>query len=669
MDGRRPGADSHAVAALFLAGSAAAVLVALANVAALVAAVDVACVRDLEVFFAILGPPGEPRTELTGRFFAWIVPTMLRWPFELQVFGSLLVFTALSIAATLVIFWCAALLLAPVVVGGVRLLRRNPRLTEWVPASAYLLTVFVGFSFPAILGVIHGVLRGDGSRLIAAAAVAATVLIWGALLWLLGQRGGIRFVRACLVAGLTVAGLTWSAAGITAALGYRRAQPAADRTRPNVLLVSIDSLRSDHLHSYGYARPTSPTIDRLASEGVLFRTVVSPTSWTLPAHLTLLTALPPEEHGVVADGMRMRKDALFLTEVLWRAGYTTAGFVSAPYLDAVYGFSQGFDHYDDYTIAQISHDASEHMITSPTLLRMVSEWLDHWNHDGRQRPFFIFLHMWDVHYDYTPPAPYDRMFDPGYKGTVTGENYALGNQVHLGMDPRDLQHVIALYDGEIRFTDLYLGYVLDRLKALGILDNTVVAVTADHGDEFFEHGRKGHKKALYDESILVPLVIRFPGKIPAGKVVDPQVRLLDVAPTILALAGVPKPPEFGSAVAAPRNAPRDLTAWIIDDPATLPSLTAFSDLVGDAPVPIAAVRTQAFKFIQERRDGGKEELYNLATDPGEHANLVGVDRYADTPLRQDLANWHDACLGHSYAEKVALSEAHKERLRALGYVQ
>src|SRR5262249_34887003 len=154
------------------------------------------------------------------------------------------------------------------------------------------------------------------------------------------------------------------------------------------LLVSIDSLRSDHVHAYGYARETTPTIDGLAREGVLFQTVVSPTSWTLPAHLTLLTALPPEEHGVVRDGMRMRAGALTRAEGLGPACYATAGFVSAPYLDADYGFSQGFDYYDDYTIAKWDQYSSHHGITSPPLLRITSDWLTQWDARGRERPFF-----------------------------------------------------------------------------------------------------------------------------------------------------------------------------------------------------------------------------------------------------------------------------------------
>jgi arylsulfatase A-like enzyme len=388
--------------------------------------------------------------------------------------------------------------------------------------------------------------------------------------------------------------------------------------------------------------------------------------------MTLLTALPPEAHGVVDDGMRLRHNALFLAQILWQAGYATAGFVSAPYLDAAYGFSQGFDHYDDYTIAKASQGASHEGTTSPALLGIVSRWLTDWDAHRRQRPFFIFMHMWDVHYDYTPPPPYDSMFDPDYKGTVTGENYEYGTQVHLGMDPRDLEHIIALYDGEIRFTDLYLGHVLALLQNMGVLDGTIVVVTADHGDEFFEHGNKSHSKALYDESTLVPLVIRFPKSVPQSKVIDGQVRLMDVAPTVLSIAGVPQPPEFGASAFKGVYRARDLSPWIsADSGAEPPTLIAFGDLQTTyAPKPIASVRTGTVKLIRELRNPLGEELYDLRADPGERENISRRDSTISTPLRQELAQWREGWHGAvKPSEKVALSEEHKERLRALGYMQ
>ena len=141
-------------------------------------------------------------------------------------------------------------------------------------------------------------------------------------------------------------------------------------------------------------------------------------------------------------------------------------------------------------------------------------WLRDWSADGRSRPFFMFLHLWDVHYDYTPPAPFDRMFDPDYTGTITGDDFMPNPRVNAHMDRRDLDHIIALYDGEIRFTDGMLEQVVARLEQLGVSTIPVV-VTADHGDEFFEHGRKGRQQSTTD-STHVPLVMRFPATIHPG---------------------------------------------------------------------------------------------------------------------------------------------------------
>ena len=663
------------VGTVFLASGAAALAVVVTNVTLLAARVRVAPVRELDLFTSILGRPGWPRSQLSGRFFAWALPAILSKPLELRSASHLLLFVALAMAGTLLVFWVVAALIVAVVMIAVRAIpaKAAPSFTGWFWEAAYPLLVLVGFSLPAIQSVLADVLPNAGSLTRSGVGIVIGIIVWLGLLGALRPPARIRrFLGLGFAASLIMALATWSGAAAVVAVANRHSQPPAPHGLPNILLVSIDSLRRDHVHCYGYPHETSPAIDGLAREGVQFRTVVSPTSWTLPAHLTLLTSLPPEKHGVVDDNTRLREEALFLSEVLWQAGYTTAGFVSTPYLSAAYGFAQGWDHYDDYTVANPSHLGAWHGTTSPQLYSIVSQWLTRWDGNGRERPFFIFLHMWDVHYDYTPPPPYNTMFDPEYRGTVTGDNFESGTQVHKGMDPRDLRHVIALYDGEIRFTDLYLGQVIDRLRTLGVLDNTVVVVTADHGDEFFEHGRKGHKQALYDETILVPLVIRFPGKVPAGRVVEPQVRLMDVAPTIIALAGVHRQPEFGAAGPTGLDAPQDLTPWIAGDAATtLPALPAFSDLVGEAPVPIASVRTDTRKFIKETRDSDqKEELYDLVADPGEQVNLIGTPGVADTPLRQELTVWRTACRGSGLlSQKAELSEDLKERLRALGYMK
>ena len=666
-------AQRSPLALLFLVSGASAVIVAVVNVCVLAASSEVALLRDLALLVAVLGRPGVPRLFGDVPFSAPILAALLNHPFALHDPLPLLEFLGLATLATLLVGWMAAALAAPLVVLVARLLRQRAdhRAACWWWRRAYPLGVLAAFTAPAALPAAHAALRGSGPGAIAAATLAVALAAWVVLLLWLRRPGPVRrLLRRVVVASAGIAVVIASGAAVAAALwGGLRAPRESAGGRPNVLLVSIDSLRPDHLHCYGAEHDTSPVIDALARDGTRFQTVVSPSSWTLPAHLTLLTGLPPERHGVVDDATRLRGDALFLTEVLWQAGYTTAGFVSAPYLDAMYGFSQGFDLYDDYSIAKRSFEASQHGSTSPLLLGIFDAWLERWNADGRERPFFAFLHMWDVHYDYTPPPPYDTMFDPDYRGSVTGEDFELGTQVHVGMDPRDLAHVVALYDGEIRYTDHYLGLVLERLRALGILDQTIVVVTADHGDEFLEHGRKGHKQALYDESILVPLIIRYPGTVPAGRVVNEQVRLMDVGPTILTLAGLPRPADFGAAGTGPYAA-RDLGPWVTAPPDRRPPpLPAFSDLVGDAPVPLASIRTPDLKLIQEQGAGGREELYALASDPGERTNLLPGAAPAVVPLQQELSDWRTTWSDRHLAAAATLDEEHRERLRALGYLK
>jgi len=457
---------------------------------------------------------------------------------------------------------------------------------------------------------------------------------------------------------------------------------AAEREHPNVLLVSIDSLRADHLHCYGYPRKTSPNIDLLAAEGVVFETCVAPTSWTLPSHITLLTGLPPVKHGINHSRAALSPDAVLLAEVFQDAGYATAGFVSGPLLDGSYGFAQGFDHYDDYTI--VRRNAKSHaMVTSPQLRRITTEWLARWDQDGRKQPFFIFLHMWDVHYDYRPPGPYNRMFDPDYQGTITSWNFMRNRRIHPDMDREDLRHIIALYDGEIRFTDMHLGRLLDKLMALGEFDNTIIAVTSDHGDEFFEHGNKGHFKTLYEESLLVPLVLRYPKKVPGGKVIKPIARLMDVAPTLLSLAEIEIPPQFGMAEPKANHADQDLTPLFAEG-ASAAALEryAFSELhrelenieaIEDVFVPnrdYASVRTARHKLVKNLMEPDQLELYDLLVDPGERVNLVDENRSLSIQLEKELDLWRATLQSTgNLALQIDLSEEHIEQIRSLGYFE
>ena len=213
------------------------------------------------------------------------------------------------------------------------------------------------------------------------------------------------------VASPLVRGLLGCLIGSILALSACVQSPDGPAPRPNVLLVSIDSLRSDHVHAYGYERETTPTIDALASEGVRFATALSPTSWTLPAHVSLLTSKPPEQHRVSKARRALGRRALTLAEVLRAAGYATAGFVSGPFLQTVHGYAQGFGVYNTDVI-DADERQSRQDVTSADIVRLATEWLDAWRARRSVKPFFLFVHLYDVHFDYAPPAPYDRMFDP-----------------------------------------------------------------------------------------------------------------------------------------------------------------------------------------------------------------------------------------------------------------
>ena len=338
------------------------------------------------------------------------------------------------------------------------------------------------------------------------------------------------------------------------ALGAGDTSGAAPATRSpsgcrNVLLISIDALRPDHLGCYGYARDTSPNLDALARRGTRFHHAVSTTSWTLPAHMSLFTGLEIAAHGVATDGFSLHPAIPTLAAILQARGFATAAFCSSPYLNPAFGFARGFDTYHNTDMEQPDFidttsmadrerwDRTHGEVTSPRIRDLALGWL------GRRRPapFFLFLHFWDPHYDYLPPPPYDTRFDPGYTGSISPSRYMHNAAIHPGMDPRDLAHLVARYDGEIAFTDHHIGEILRALETLGLADDTLVVVTADHGAEFFEHGNKGHRATLYDETVRIPLIIHLPGGEPVERRVGSQAGIIDIAPTILDALGVPVP--------------------------------------------------------------------------------------------------------------------------------
>ena len=429
---------------------------------------------------------------------------------------------------------------------------------------------------------------------------------------------------------------------------------------PNVVLISIDSLRADHLGSYGYGRETSPFLDQLASEGVRFENAVSTTSWTLPAHAALFTGLVDSAHGVVDNGQTLSENNLTLAEVLQGHGYHTAGFFGGPYLHETFGLAQGFDVWescmgvgtgsDSVRREAMSEASSSHGdVTGERTLDAVRRWLA----GGVQEPAFLFLHMWDVHYDYIPPAEYVERFDPNYQGPIDGRNVANDPRLTADMDPRDLEHLVARYDGEIRYTDDVLRRILAELETAGFLQDAIVVVTSDHGEEFFEHGGKGHQRTLFDEVLRVPLIFHSPGRLPAGTVLNDQVRLIDLMPTLVRLAGID--------AALPLQG-RDLgDLWRGGSLDPVPALAELS--VNDEA--LFAVRTNEEKLLVNEKSGTSAR-YDLEQDPGELRALELDSRAELDAAREDALRWR-RYLGTRAGTWEGNAEL-VETLRALGYL-
>jgi arylsulfatase A-like enzyme len=408
-----------------------------------------------------------------------------------------------------------------------------------------------------------------------------------------------------------------------------------------VILVSIDTLRRDHVGAYGYAKPTTPRLDALARAGILCEDAVSTSSWTLPAHLSMLTSADPGAHGGTDMSHGYNRRVPTLPSLLRKAGFATQAVTSHLYVSAVYGVDDGFDHLDfhqDRRAAEVADRAIE-------ILDRVGD-----------RPFFLFLHLYDPHWHYDPPAAQRRLFEKPYAGALTGLWQDFSKRNRSNTSAADLEHLLALYDGEIRYTDDEVGRILDHMKARGLDRGTLVVVTSDHGEEFLEHGSWEHQKTLYEEVIRVPLVVSGPGVAPRKE--PAQASLLDVMPTILAWAGVPAPPvQQGKNLLAPLG---EGEAYGETDHTTDQTRKLF--------LRAGAGRWKAVLSLAPDGAPRRCEWYDLASDPGESREAAPSLSIADAVRARAMKRWRDARSRGGPGTTVELTPEQRERLRALGYV-
>ena len=428
---------------------------------------------------------------------------------------------------------------------------------------------------------------------------------------------------------------------------------------PNIILISIDTLRADHLGCYGYERETSPNIDRMARQGVLFRNAIAPSSWTLPSHASLFTGLNPSRHGAVQFGFDTPLENEFETiaEILWDHGYETAAFVGGGFVSSTLGFAQGFDRYWDPGRPGLVLPRSFVENSGP-----VTQWIS----ERTESKFFAFLHTYRVHMPYVPPPPYKSLFDPDYTGRFRDRfmpNDYRQTDEGRELDSETVRHIAALYDGEIRYVDKIIGELLDLLRTSRLSNNTCVVLTSDHGEEFGEHGDFLHDQPkLYEELIRVPLIFWCPSRFTGGHVVDEPVSLIDVMPTVLDIADVPTAAGIDGASLYPaldgHSLPRDGTTFSQVD----------GSLVGEDGSTMA-LRKQRYKFILSTIDGS-EELFDLHKDPTEEQDLSRRRPELAQKLRTELEATLRANPPRQKpdATPVEPDPALLERLRALGYM-
>jgi len=424
-----------------------------------------------------------------------------------------------------------------------------------------------------------------------------------------------------------------------AALGCPASGPPGEGSRPDIVLVVIDTLRADHLPSYGYGRDIAPRFAKLAAEGVLFERVIAPSSWTKTSMASLLTSLDPDRHGLRRSDDVLPESLTTLAEALKQGGYRTIGINANPWLLDRYGFARGFDVYE-------SPLWSDARALGQRALTLASE---------GSRPFFLYVHYMDVHAPYAPDA---RFFAEEPLVLPWGERLPDAEVERLyrkeGLDaPGVALRVRQLYDAEIHGADAALGELLDGLEERGLLDDAVVAVTSDHGEAFREHGTTEHGWNFYPEVYAVPLVLRAPGRLPTGERVAAQVRSIDLAPSLLALAGLPLPPGFeGESLIASGATPlRDRIAI---------GAIGLNGYLPDRDY--VAVVSPDRLYIRERRSG-KVELYDLESDPGALHDLGGD--HPDAARLAELVPEEQA----PAPKQLPIDPESRERLRELGYLE
>ena len=492
---------------------------------------------------------------------------------------------------------------------------------------------------------------------------------------------------AILTRSLTALGFLALALSVVYAAvpGYRLLQDdtTAAAPGPNIILITLDTTRADHLGCYGYGPKTSPFLDSLAAKGTLYEDAYTTATWTLPAHTSLFTGMMPTVHGVGYSNFFVSPSLQTLAELLRDKGYTTGGFIGGPFLISDFNINQGFEYYDEQldphsTLKRLALFRAASMALRSNL----------WNTDGQRRAdeingqlfpyldwlkgrgsFFLFVNYFDPHEPYDPPAIARR--ELGIQTSMSGHirQYFIDKSTGVArhrdgtlMTAEEFRQLQSLYDGEIRFLDDQLSLLWRKLESNGLLENTIVILTGDHGESIGEHQFLDHGHTLYQEQVRIPMIVLGPDRWDGGHRFSAPVEITDIFPTVLRFAGI-TPPEGIQG--------RTLRTLLDKD---MFVRTVLAELDAD-PHPRYKAFNRSLRMILQARtkllepSAGPPELYDLIQDPGELNNAASGKAEAADQLRRQM-NDHFRVFGTMrHQGKGEMDPETREKLKALGYIE
>lgn len=444
---------------------------------------------------------------------------------------------------------------------------------------------------------------------------------------------------------------------LAAALLFHALYKPAGKPKKNIVLITLDGLRADHLSCYGYERPTTPNIDRLAATGLRFKQIITSGHWTKIALTSLFTSLDYRYHKISQHDSILDERFVTLAEALRDRGYATFAAVANPMIQRTNNYHQGFDAYQDF----LHKEQGKKFIAANLVATETLDWLEK---RDRKKPFFIYCHFEEPHPPWIHPSPWLDGEEKDRSFFKRGCTFIPSQNESNGLSEKKRFNLIAKYDGAIRFADAEIGRIVAKLEEAGLTENTIIAISSDHGFELMDRGTPTHGYCPYDEVVRIPLVIHLGTDAPRPKVSNQMGRIFDIGPTLLDLAGVEVP-----------------TPW--EGRSLLRTDRVFPTYVFTFSFALRSVRTRHYKLIFQKVQLGKKnyrkppgyEFYDLVEDPQESRDLSASPPPEFEVMKKELSRYRKDLLkkeflpGTAIPKKARLDENTKKKLRALGYIR